>query len=103
MRMIVASLLLLQVSAAAQASSPKAWAELQRRTERACIQASGLGRPRVSNPVIFDDRTGAVALLVSGTEGRAGAGGIPVTKLCLYNRRNGTVALEEAKGWGERR
>jgi hypothetical protein len=25
------------------------------------------------------------------------------TNLCLYNRRTGKAAVEEAKGWGERR
>ena len=97
---VLIALLLAPVSAGA--SSPKAWAELQQRAERACIAASGVGRPRVSNPVIFDDRLGTVALLVTGFASRQQLGGPSVTKLCLFDRRSGRVATQEAQGWGDR-
>lgn len=86
----------------ATASTPAAWAELERRVERSCIQASGLLQPRVSSMIVFDDRSGAVALLVTGRLPQRQAKGASTTKLCLYDRGTRRVALEEARGWGER-
>lgn len=86
----------------ATASTPAAWAELERRVERSCIQASGVLQPRVSNMIVFDDRSGAVALLVTGRLPQRQAKGASTTKLCLYDRKTKRVALEEARGWGER-
>jgi hypothetical protein len=86
----------------ATASTPAAWAELQRRVERGCIQSSGLLQPRVSSMIVFDDRSGAVALLVTGRFPQRQAKGASGTKLCLYDRKTRRVALEEARGWGER-
>ncbi|HEX8469304.1 MAG TPA: hypothetical protein VF620_16030 [Allosphingosinicella sp.] len=86
----------------ASASTPAAWAELQRRVERGCIQASGLVQPRVSNMIVFDDRSGAVALLVTGRLPQRQAKGASTAKLCLYDRGTKRVAMEEARGWGER-
>jgi hypothetical protein len=102
MRNYMLPIALLLAPMSAGASSPKAWADLQQKAERACIAASGVGRPRVSNPVIFDDRVGTVALLVTGFASRRQLGGPSVTKLCLFDRRNGRVATEEAQGWGDR-
>jgi hypothetical protein len=53
--------------------------------------------------IVFDDAAGTVALLVTGAQRGGGATiGSSVTKLCLYNRITKKVAVEEAKGWGER-
>ena len=89
-------------SVPALASSPDAWAALQAKAERACIQSSGLGRPRVSNPVILPDQFGTLALLVTGTPRRTRSAPASVTYLCLYDRRLGKAAVEEARGWSER-
>jgi hypothetical protein len=53
--------------------------------------------------IIFDDVTGVVALLVSGTFRQWRMRGASGTNLCLYNRKTGTVAVEEAAGWGVKR
>lgn len=96
----IAALALAAGSAAA--STPAAWADLQRRVERSCIQASGLLQPRVSSMIVFDDRSGAVALLVTGRFPERQARGATGTKLCLYDRKTKRVVLEEAEGWGDR-
>lgn len=85
------------------ASTPAAWRQLQRQAERSCISASGFARPRVSSMVVFDDATGVVALLVSGTYAQRHMKGAAGTNLCLYNRTTRKAVVEEAKGWGERR
>ena len=96
----IAALALAAGSAAA--STPAAWGELQSRVERSCIAASGFLQPRVSSMIVFDDRSGAVALLVTGRFPQRQAKGASGTKLCLYDRKTRRVALEEARGWGER-
>jgi hypothetical protein len=91
------------LAAPASASTPAAWRQLQQQAERGCIAASGLARPRVSNMIVFDDATGVVALLVSGTYRQRHMKGATGTNLCLYNRKTRKAAVEEAQGWGERR
>jgi hypothetical protein len=87
----------------AAASTPQAWKELQRRAERSCIAASDLASPRASNMVVFDDQTGMVAFLISGTHRQSYMKGATGTDLCLYDRRRKKASVEEAKGWKERR
>jgi hypothetical protein len=53
--------------------------------------------------IVFDDAAGVVALLVTGTYQQRHMRGATGTNLCLYNRRTKTSAVEEAKGWSERR
>lgn len=86
----------------ATASTPAAWKTLQRQVERACIEGSGLRRPRVSSMTVFDDTLAMVALLVTGQPAKVRKNHASSTKLCLYNRRTRQVALEEAPGWGDR-
>ncbi len=91
------------LAAPASASTPAAWQQLQKQAERSCISASAFARPRVSNMIVFDDTTGVVALLVSGTFRQRHMKGATGTNLCLYNRKTKRAVVEEAKGWGERR
>jgi hypothetical protein len=53
--------------------------------------------------IVFNDVTGVVALVVTGTFRSRHMRGATGTNLCLYNRRTNTAAVEEAVGWGERR
>jgi hypothetical protein len=91
------------LAAPASASPPEEWRQLQQRAERSCIAASNFRQPRVSKMIVFDDVTGVVALLVTGTFRSRHMRGATGTNLCLYNRRTNTAAVEEAVGWGERR
>jgi hypothetical protein len=86
----------------ATASTPQAWKQMQRQAERGCIAASAFARPRVSNMIVFDDATGVVALLVTGTHRQAYMKGAVGTNLCLYDRRTKKAAVQEAKDWRER-
>jgi hypothetical protein len=103
MRRTIILAILLSASQPVLASSPDAWAALKQQAERSCIVASGLRRPRVSSAIIFDDTVGVVALLVTGTYPQARLKGATGTNLCLYDRRTRKAAVEEAKGWSERR
>jgi hypothetical protein len=102
MRRTIILAILLSASQPVLASSPDAWAALKKQAERSCIAASGFRRPRASSAIIFDDRVGIVAMLVTGTFTQARLRSATGTNLCLYNRRTRTAAVEEAKGWSER-
>lgn len=96
-------LLLASVSASLSASTPAAWAKLEREATRKCIEVSDFRRPRVSNPIIFNDQVGTVALLVSGIFPQSHMKGASGTSLCLYDRRTRTAVIEEAAGWSASR
>jgi hypothetical protein len=53
--------------------------------------------------IVFDDRTGIVAILVTGTHRAVQMKGATGTNLCLYNRNTRKSAVEEAQGWQWRR
>ncbi len=86
----------------ATASTSASWRQLEKQAQRSCIQASGFRAPRVSKMVVFDDRTGLVALLVTGTYRQPHMKGASGTNLCLYDRRTKNAVVEEARGWSER-
>jgi hypothetical protein len=99
-KMIIIALLATAAQATA-ASTPGEWSRLERAAKLSCIAASNLSRPTASDPVVFNDATGLVAILVSGsfrqTQMRAARG----TSLCLYDRKSRTATIEEAIGWDE--
>jgi hypothetical protein len=90
-------------AAPAAASSPTAWGKLRQQAQRACVQASAFVLPRASDMIVFDDRTGIVAILVTGTHRAVQMKGATGTNLCLYNRNTRKSAVEEARGWQWRR
>lgn len=100
---ILSSLLFLAVASVASASTPAAWAKLDQEVTRKCIEASEYRRPRVSNPIVFDDKNGNVALIVMGIYPQSRIKGATGTSLCLYNRNTRIVVLEEASGWSASR
>jgi hypothetical protein len=91
------------LAAPASASTPAAWQQLQEQAQRGCAAASTFARPKFGKMIIFDDATGLVAFLVSGTYRQRHMNGAAGTDLCLYNRKTGKAVVEEARGWGERR
>jgi hypothetical protein len=102
MRRTIILAILLSAPQPVLASSPDAWAQLNKQAERSCLVASGFRRPRVSRAIIFDDTVGVVAMLVTGTFTQARLKGAAGTNLCLYDRRTRKAVVEEAKGWSQR-
>mgnify|MGYP001354234730 CR=1 FL=1 len=102
MRYLILAATVLLTASPALAASNEAWAQLRQQAERSCIEASDFRQPRVSNPIIFDDTVGMVALLVTGKFKPAHMKGASGTNLCLYDRRTQRAVVEEAKGWRER-
>ncbi|RYZ91205.1 MAG: hypothetical protein EOO68_24065 [Moraxellaceae bacterium] len=97
---MVGCLLLSGLTTSVFASSGQAWAEHDRKLVQKCIAASGLVNTVVSSkPILFDDRVGYTAVTLRGhlkplrsSQPKATA---TQEKLCLYERKTGTVHVEE--------
>lgn len=79
-----------------QASTPAAYAALDRQSSAACIKASGLRDARVGEAVRFSDSFLMDARTVSGVWPQAHMKGAKANMLCLYNRRTRRAETQEA-------
>jgi hypothetical protein len=84
----------------APASSPAAWAQLEKDAATACAKASDL-KDAVVHPasVRFDDTVGLDARLVTGTWKPAHMKGAKTVMLCLYDRKTRRASVQEAAEW----
>ena len=95
-RILVFSALLASVFAAPlQASTPRAYATLDRKTSAACSAASGLRSTSVGPVVRFSDNFLMDARTVTGTYPQSHMKGATGTMLCLYNRRTKRAEVQE--------
>jgi heat shock protein HslJ len=93
--MTIVGLLALTWIGPSYAATPREYAALDRRTDRACIETSGL-RNAITGPVTrFSDRFGMDARTVSGTYPQAHMNGATGTMLCLYNRATRRAEVQE--------
>lgn len=92
-----AGILVLLCSAApgAYASSPDAWAKLDVESGKACIAASGFKKAKVSASTHFSDSAGFDVRVVTGTYPQKHMKGATGKMLCLYNRKNKLVEVQE--------
>jgi hypothetical protein len=85
---------------AARASSPAAWAQLEKETAAACAKASDLKDPVVHPATVrFDDSVGIDARWVTGVWKPAHMKGAKTSMLCLYDRKAKRAVAQEAEGW----
>jgi hypothetical protein len=83
------------VSTAAPASTPQAWAQLDRRVARACIAASGLLRARiVEDKASFADTVPVELRIVEGYNRQS----VIDVKLCAFHGRTMRVAITDGAG-----
>ena len=87
---------LLAVSAgAATASTPQAWAQLDRQVNRACLTAAGLRQAKViADKASFSDRVPVELRIVEGYN----RGNVIDVKLCAYDRRTKRATTTEGVG-----
>jgi hypothetical protein len=82
------------------ASSDGAWAALFAKANGTCIGQSGIDSPEATAPVVFDDATGKIALLLRGSmlnrEGRVTS----VNLICLYDKKTGRASIAEYRWMG---
>ena len=79
----------------AHASTPGAYAVLDRQTSAACVAASGLRDADVGPAMRFSDRFLIDARTVTGTYPQRHMKGAQGTMLCLYNRRTKRAEVQE--------
>ena len=90
------SLALLAIGTSAQASTPKAWAAMNQRVNRACVAMSGLARPQLlAKRISFSDVVGVEVRQIQGVDNR----GRMKRLLCAYNRSSGRTEVQEADNW----
>lgn len=86
---------LLLIAAPAAASTPAAWAQMDRQVDRACRTAAGLQRARVMpDKASFPDTVPVEPRIVEGYN----RGNVIDVKLCAFNRRTGRAAITDGAG-----
>lgn len=99
-RLLAAAIAVAAASGMAGASSPDAWAALERDAARACAAASGLRNAVVEESTVrFDDSVGIDARLVRGTWPQPHMKGAQALMLCLYDRRARSAQVQDAAAW----
>jgi heat shock protein HslJ len=83
------------LAAPATAATPDAWAKLDKASEAACLKAANLGTATVGPPIRYSDRTGIDARVVTGIWPQPHMKGAKAKMLCLYNRKNKRVEVQE--------
>lgn len=94
-----ALLALLGVSSVAHASSDAAWNALFAKANGTCIGQSGLNVPQVTEPIVFDDSVGKIAILLTGGSGK-GKAKTTANLICLYDKKTGKAVISEYKWLG---
>lgn len=79
----------------ANAATSDAWAKLDKASEAACIKAANLTGASVGPAIRYSDRVGFDARVVDGTWPQPHLKGAKAKMLCLYNRKNKRVEVQE--------
>jgi heat shock protein HslJ len=83
------------LAAPASAATPDAWAKLDKASEAACLKAANLGGATIGPPIRYSDRTSIDARVVVGTWPQPHMKGAKAKMMCLYNRKNKRVEVQE--------
>lgn len=95
MKPLIAAAVVALGASAASASTPQAWAQLDRQVNRACLLASGLRQAKIiPDKASFSDRVPVEIRLVEGYN----RGNVIDVKLCAYDRRTRRATTTEAIG-----
>jgi len=94
-RLIVTALAVCGLATAASASTPQAWAQMNRQVDRACLAAAKLSRAKiVADKASFDDRVPVELRIVEGYNKQS----VMDVKLCAYDRRTKRVSIADGVG-----
>ncbi|KQV82704.1 hypothetical protein [Rhizobium sp. Root1220] len=95
-----ATSLVLASAVSVEASSGKSWDALFAKVNGTCIGQSGMDTPEASAPIVFDDATGKIAVLLRGSLGKGKAKVNNVNLMCLYDKKTGRASIEEYRWLG---
>jgi len=98
--MTIAVTTLLLTAHYAGASSDAAWNALFAKVNGTCIGQSGMDTPEATAPIVFDDATGKVAVLLRGSMGKGKSRVKNVNLICLYDKKTGKASIEEYRWLG---
>lgn len=94
-RSAIIAMLSAGLASAAGASTPQAWAQMNRQVDRACLSAAGLTRAKiVTDKASFDDRVPVELRIVEGYNRQS----VIDVKLCAYDRRTRRAAVTDGTG-----
>jgi heat shock protein HslJ len=85
----------LMTSAVTFASAPDKWAKVDGASQIACLKAAGLNEARVGPPIRFSDKVMVDSRVVEGIWPQPHMNGAEARMLCLYNRKNKRVEVQE--------
>ncbi|WP_168879251.1 hypothetical protein [Rhizobium sp. P28RR-XV] len=88
---------LLSLTQLASASSDAAWNALFAKANGTCIGQSRMVSPEASAPVVFDDATGKIAILLREKSGKSKK---MVNLICLYDKKSGKASIAEYRWLG---
>ena len=91
----IAAAVVLTIAAPSSASTPDKWAKVDAASQAACLKASGLNGAQVGAPIRFSDNMLIEARVVDGTWPQPHMKGAKARMLCLYNRKNKRVEVQE--------
>ncbi|MCW3798312.1 hypothetical protein OMW55_10910 [Sphingomonas sp. BN140010] len=83
-------------ASAATASTPEAWAQMNKRAARACVAESGLARPQLlAARLSYTDEVPVEVRLIRGNDRQ----GRMQRLVCVYDRRTGRAQVQPAPNW----
>lgn len=80
------------------AATPDSWAKVDKISEAACLKAAGLANATAGPPIRYSDRMLVDGRVVEGTWPQPHMKGAKARLLCLYNRKNKRVEVQEMAG-----
>lgn len=89
---------LLALAPLANASSDAAWNALFAKANGTCIGQSRMVSPEATAPVVFDDATGKIAVLLREKNPKSKK---MVNLICLYDKKSGKASVAEYQWLGQ--
>jgi hypothetical protein len=94
-RLALTAIVMGGLASAAGASTPQAWAQMNRQVDRACLAAAGLTRAKIiPDRASFPDRVPIELRIVEGYNRQS----VIDVKLCAYDRRTRRAAVTDGAG-----
>jgi hypothetical protein len=95
---VIAAVGLFCLAPIANASSDAAWNALFAKANGTCIGQSRMVSPEATAPVVFDDATGKVAVLLREKNPKSKK---MVNVICLYDKKSGKASIAEYQWQGQ--
>lgn len=95
---LAATVTMLSLTQFASASSDGSWNALFAKANGTCIGQSRMVSPEATAPVVFDDATGKIAILLREKNAKSKK---LVNLMCLYDKKSGKASIAEYQWLGQ--